>query len=87
MLLNFFVSHFIWKRIAVLPSKSDFGLNGLVVFKDVASHKEWRLVAVDRFQEIRIASKINASTPLLHIRSRGARIVVLNCMAGSIVSF
>lgn len=79
-----FVSHFNWTRIAVLTSRSDFGLNGLVVFKDIASHKGWTLVAVESFQEFRIVSKINAMTQLLHIRSRGARIVVLNCMAGSI---
>ncbi|XP_078365248.1 glutamate receptor 2-like [Oculina patagonica] len=79
-----FVSHFNWTRIAVLTSRSDFGLNGLVVFKDIASHKGWTLVAVESFQEFRNASRVNATTQLLHIRSRGARIVILNCMAGNI---
>lgn len=79
-----FVSHFNWTRIAVLTSRSDFGLNGLVVFKDIASHKGWTLVAVESFQEFRNMSKVNATTQLLHIRSRGARIVALNCMAANI---
>ena len=79
-----FVSYFNWTRIAVLTSRSDYGLNGLVVFKDIASHKGWTLVAVERFQEHKNFSMVNATTQLLHIRSRGARIVVLNCIAGHI---
>lgn len=79
-----FVSHFNWTRIALLTSRSDFGLNGLVVFKDIASHKGWTMVAVESFQEFSNASMVNATTQLLHIRGRGARIVVLNCMAANI---
>ena len=79
-----FVSHFNWTRIAVLTSRSGFGLNGLVIFKDIASHKGWTLMAVESFQEFSNASKVNATTQLLHIRSRGARVVVLNCIATNI---
>lgn len=79
-----FVSYFNWTRVAVLTSRSDFGLNGLVVFKVIASHRGWTLVAVESFQEHRNESKVNATAQLLYIRSKGARIVVLNCMAGGI---
>ena len=82
--LTDFVSYFNWTRIAVLTSRSDYGLNGLVVFKDIASHKGWTLVAVESFQEHKNLSMVNATTQLLHIRSRGARIVVLNCIAGHV---
>lgn len=76
-----FISHFNWTRMAVLTSRSDYGLNGLVAFKDIASHKGWTLVAVESFQEHKNVSLVNATTQLLHIRSRGARIVVLSCIA------
>jgi len=49
--LTDFVSYFNWTRIAVLTSRSDYGFNGLVVFKDIASYKGWTLVAVERFQK------------------------------------
>ena len=78
------ISHFKWTRIATLTSRSDLGLNGLVVLKDIASHKGWALVAVESFQEYKNLSMVNATTQLLHIRSRGARIVVLNCIAGHV---
>ncbi|XP_022802483.1 glutamate receptor ionotropic, kainate 2-like [Stylophora pistillata] len=79
-----FVSHFKWTNLALLTSRNDFGLNGLVVFKDIASHKGWTFLAVESFQEFRNASKVNATKQLLHIRSRGARIVVVNCMASNL---
>lgn len=78
------ISHFNWTRMALLTSRSDYGLNGLVVLRDIASHKGWTLVAVESFQEHKNLSLVNATTQLLHIRSRGARIVVLNCIAGQV---
>lgn len=79
-----FASHFNWTRMAVLTSRSDYGLNGLVVFKDIASHKGWSLVAVESFQDHKNSTMVNATKQLLHIRNRGARIVVLNCIAGHV---
>ena len=79
-----FVSHFKWTNLAVLTSRSDFGLNGLVMFKDIASHKGWTFLAVESFQEFSNASKVNATKQLLHIRSRGARIVLVNCIASNV---
>lgn len=76
-----FISHFNWTRMALLSSRSDYGLNGLVTFKDVAAHKGWHLVASETFQEYTNISKINATSQLVHIRGRGARIIILNCMA------
>ena len=75
------VTHFGWTRMAILTSRSDYGLNGLVVFKDIASHNRWDLVAVESFQGYQNISKINTTTQLLHIRGRGARIVLLHCIA------
>ena len=78
------ISHFNWSRLAVLTSRSNYGLNGLVAFKDIVSHNRWTLVAVESFQAFSNTSRINATTQLIHIRSRGARIVVLNCIASCV---
>ena len=78
------VSYFNWTRIAVLASRDDYGLNGLVVFKDIASHKGWTLVAVESFQVHEDISLLNATKQLFHIRSRGARIVVLNAVGSHV---
>lgn len=76
-----FISHFNWTRMALISSRSDYGLNGLVTFKDIAAHKGWHLVASETFQEYTNVSKINATNQLIHIRGRGARIIILNCMS------
>ncbi|KAK3754484.1 hypothetical protein QZH41_007393 [Actinostola sp. cb2023] len=67
--------------MALMSSRSDYGLNGLVTFKDIASHKGWQVVAYESFQEYSNVSKINATNQLVHVRGRGARIIILNCMA------
>lgn len=79
-----FISYFNWTRIAVLTSRDDYGFNGLAVFKDIASHKGWRLVAVESYQAFKNISLVNATKQLFHIRSRGARIVVLNAVASHV---
>ena len=75
------VTYFNWSRMAIITSRSDYGLNGLVVFKDIASHNRWDVVAVESFQGYENVSKINATTQLRHIRGRGARVVILHCIA------
>ena len=75
------ISNFNWTRLAILTSRSSYGLNGMVILKDIILHKRWNLVAVESFREFRNTSRINATAQLLHIRSRGARIVVLNCIS------
>ena len=79
-----FISYFNWTRFAVLTSRNDYGLNGLAVFKDIASHKGWSLVAVESYQVFNNISLVNATKQLFHIRSRGARIVVLNAVASHV---
>lgn len=79
-----FISHFNWTRLALISSRSEYGLNGLVTLKDIASHKGWQILAYETFQEHKNISLINATNQLIHIRSRGARIIILKCLAAYI---
>ena len=76
-----FITHFNWTRLALISSRSEYGLNGLVTLKDIASHKGWQILAYETFQEEKNISLINATNQLIHIRSRGVRIIILKCMA------
>ncbi|XP_002737751.2 glutamate receptor 2-like [Saccoglossus kowalevskii] len=75
------IAHFRWSRMAILTSLTDYGINGLQEFQRIAILKNWVISHVGRFLPTQNASSVDAREQLLTIRSKGVRLVILNCLA------
>ena len=57
------------------------GLNSLVIFKDIASRRQWTLLAVESFPVTEDTNTtVNATEQLMIIRGKGTRVVILSCL-------
>ncbi|XP_070561125.1 glutamate receptor ionotropic, kainate 2-like isoform X2 [Ptychodera flava] len=75
------ISHFHWSRMAILTSMTDYGINGVIELQRIAIQRNWVITHVGRFLPTINASSVDAREQLAIIRSKGVRLVILNCLA------
>ena len=56
-------------------------MNSLMEFKEFAIAKNWEILATEHFPVPAGGAKVNATTELLNLREKGARVVLLSCLA------
>ncbi|XP_078661668.1 glutamate receptor 2-like [Branchiostoma floridae x Branchiostoma belcheri] len=75
------VEHFGWDHVSIFASNDDYGTHGLVDFQLIAGQKGWSVHTMQSFDPTEDPADIDVTTQLQVIKSTGARIVVLHCLA------
>lgn len=73
------MKHYNWSQFALLVSKDDYGINGVLALKDEAYKRGWIVVAHEHFEPVSDPNSLDVRKQLKWIRQTGTRIVVLNC--------
>ncbi|XP_071944890.1 glutamate receptor 2-like [Antedon mediterranea] len=77
------MNHFGWEKLAILTSSSDYGINSVREFVKIAIQRNWKIVAHEQFYapQDTYTETVDADSQLRSIRSKGARIILLSCLA------
>ena len=56
-------------------------MNSLLDFKELATSENWEILATEHFPVTAGDSEVNATNELLNLRVKGARVILLSCLA------
>ncbi|RDD37362.1 Glutamate receptor ionotropic, kainate 2 [Trichoplax sp. H2] len=73
------VERYKWTKMSILASSTDFGINALTEFRQIASRKLWRILSFELYAIQNNSYVADIEGYLQRIKSAGSKVVILGC--------